>query len=402
MLFATVGLIVIGILTIYASGNPIESNPGAQNNAFEGLWKKQVVFAIAGLAALIAVNIINYRQLGRLSYWIYGLVLGALVILLLDKIIDFPFVPVVNNARRWIRLGAGRQYIQLQPSEFCKLAYILAMAWYLRYRNNCRSLGALIGPFALTLLPMVLILAEPDLGTVILMMPILFVMLFIAGAKAKHLLLIILCAVLVSPFLWHSMEPYQRTRISSVLLQNRWVLDKARTNPTLGRILAGDPAKLNTWDENEGFQLKHSKFAIAAGGLTGNGFRKGPYIKYNFLPYRHNDFAFSIIAHQWGFLGCLVLFGLYIIIVACGLEIAWLNTDPFGRLAAVGITAMIAVQALTNISMALGLMPITGLTLPFVSYGGSSLVVNMLAIGLLNNIGRCRPFSVAGEPFQYE
>ena len=118
--------------------------------------------------------------------------------------------------------------------------------------------------------------------------------------------------------------------------------------------------------------------------------------KYN-LPERHNDFIFAIIAHQWGFFGALVIIGLYVIIIACGAEIAWNNTDPFARLITVGIIAMLSVQVLVNICMTMGLMPITGLTLPLVSYGGSSLVVNMIAIGLLNNIGRDRPFSVASR-----
>jgi cell division protein FtsW (lipid II flippase) len=141
-----------------------------------------------------------------------------------------------------------------------------------------------------------------------------------------------------------------------------------------------------------------SKFAVASGGLTGYGWRKGPFIKYSFfLPESHNDFIFAVIAHQWGFLGSLGLLGLYLVMIGCGLEIAGNNTDPFGRLLAVGITAMFAVQVVVNVSMTVGLMPITGLTLPLISYGGSSLVVSMVALGLLNNVGRSRPFGTARE-----
>jgi cell division protein FtsW (lipid II flippase) len=134
--------------------------------------------------------------------------------------------------------------------------------------------------------------------------------------------------------------------------------------------------------------------------MTGYGFRRGPFVKYNFLPARHNDFIFAIIAHQWGFAGCLGLLGLYALIIGCGLEIAGNNTDPFGRLLAVGIVAMFAVEVIVNVSMTVGLMPITGLTLPLVSYGGSSLLVSMISVGLLNNVGRCRPFTVAKRPFE--
>ncbi|MBA7634461.1 putative peptidoglycan glycosyltransferase FtsW [subsurface metagenome] len=151
---------------------------------------------------------------------------------------------------------------------------------------------------------------------------------------------------------------------------------------------------MNDW----GYHLIRSKYAVASGGTNrgkGYGFRQGPFIKYNFLPERHNDFIFAMIAHQWGFWGCLGLLGLYVIIVVCGLEIAVNNTDPFGRLVAVGIVATFTVEVVVNVSMTLGLMPITGLTLPLVSYGGSSLLVSMVSVGLLNNVGRCRPFSVA-------
>ena len=146
-----------------------------------------------------------------------------------------------------------------------------------------------------------------------------------------------------------------------------------------------------------------SKFAVASGGAGGYGFRQGPFVKYNFLPFRHNDFIFSIIAHEWGFWGCLGLFGLYAVVIWCGLEIVANNTDPFGKLVAMGIVSMFAVEVLVNVSMTIGLMPITGLTLPFVSYGGSSLLMSMIAVGLLNNVGRCRPFGLgrggAGGPF---
>jgi rod shape determining protein RodA len=241
---------------------------------------------------------------------------------------------------------------------------------------------------------MVLILLEPDLGTVLLMMPIFFAMLFVAGAKVRHLLAVILMALLISPLLWYKMQPYQRTRISSVLLQNGWIRQKAEQNPTLGSILVGKKFSTKQWNEDWGYHLMRSKFAVASGEAGGCGFRKGPFIKYNFLPTRHNDFIFSVIAHQWGFWGCLGLLGLYVVVIGCGLEIAGNNTDPFGRLLAVGIVAMFAVEIIVNVSMTMGLMPITGLTLPFVSYGGSSLLVSMVAVGLLNNVGRCRPFGV--------
>jgi rod shape determining protein RodA len=171
----------------------------------------------------------------------------------------------------------------------------------------------------------------------------------------------------------------------------------------LTRIIGVEPVRLYHWKRDEGYHLRHSKYAISTGGISGYGFRKGPYSqdKYVHLPESHNDFIFAIIAHQWGLMGCVCVFLLYCVIATCGLEIAWCNTDPFGRLIAVGIVVMFMTQVIVNVGMTIGLMPITGLTLPFVSYGGSSLIVNMTALGLLNNIGRDRPFSVAGKSFEY-
>jgi len=392
LLAATLGLIAIGIATIYAVG---QATPG--DLEVFGVWKKQLVFAGLGAFVFAGVNLVNYRRCGSASAWIYGFVLLLLAVLLFDKMVDIPFVPVINGTRRWIRIGAGTWSFGIQPSELCKPAYILALAWYLRYRSNYRNFRALIGPFVLTLLPMVLILLEPDLGTVLLMMPVFLTMLFVAGARVKHLLLVILLALLASPVLWVKMEPYQRLRISSVLLQSSYVRDKAEQHPFLGTILVGGPFSSKKWKDDWGYHLIRSKYAVASGGTGGYGFGRGPFVKYDFLPERHNDFIFAVIAHQWGFLGCAGVLALYVIMFICGLDIAVNHTDPFGRLVAVGLTAMFVVQVVVNVSMTLGLMPITGLTLPFVSYGGSSLLVSMACVGLLNNVGRSRPFTVASR-----
>ncbi len=402
LLTASLALVAVGIVNIYAVGNPAEPSPTGETERLSGYWQKQVVFAAIAAIGYVAINLISYRRLGAVSYWAYGVVLLLLAVLLVSRyIVPLPFVPERNGTHRWIVFElAGWDLPALQPSEICKIAYILALAWYLRYRSNYRSLKVLIGPFALTLLPMILILAEPDLGTVLLMMPILFTMLFVAGAKVRHLLLIVLLAVLVSPLLWGQMDGQRRRRISSVLLQSRWLQDQAEQHPKLGEILVGREFSKKAWKNDWGFHLIRSKFAVASGGKSGYGFRRGPFVKYDFLPERHNDFIFASIAHQWGFYGCVGLLALYAVVVGCGLEIAVHNTDAFARLAAVGIVAMFVVEVLVNVNMTVGLMPITGLTLPLVSYGGSSLLVNSVCIGLLNNIGRSRPFSVAPKSFE--
>ena len=437
LLASALSLVGIGVLTIYAIGNPAADQPtvdlrgfvaqregvpvesleqadgaadesiymeeeedegGATLHVGSNLYKKQLMYVGAGLILLVLVNLFSYERLGPISYLIYAGILVLLAILLVDKRIDLPFVEDRKGARRWILIGFG---FSIQPSEFCKIAYILALAWYLRFRSNYRKFWGLVGPVALTLLAMMLILLEPDLGTTLLLMPILFTMLFVAGAKVKHLVLILCMGIAVSPLLWGKMRPYQRMRISSVLLQNDRVMEIAKSNPKIGKILVGDLDLLRKWKRDKGYQLIQSKQAIASGGLSGYGFAKGPYVQYGYLPDRHNDFIFAMIAHQFGILGCGTVLVLYIVMIACAIELAWLNTDPFGRLVAVGIAAMFAVQVLVNTCMTLGLMPITGLTLPLVSYGGSSMLVNLTAVGLLNNIGKHRPFSVAKKPFEF-
>ena len=411
LLMAMLSLVLVGIATIYAVGHPaqpdveVTASPEDQaapqstesSGELTGLWKKQITFAGLGVAALILVNLVNCRRLGEAGYWIYAGVLVLLFVLLISRyVVELPFAPETKGAFRWIKISlAGFELPSIQPSEICKPAYIIALAWYLRYRSNYRKFSALIGPFVLTLLPMALILLEPDLGTVLLMLPVFFTMLFIAGAKVKHLALVLLIALLISPLMWLKMPSYQRLRISSVLLQSQWLREKAEQHPALGKLLVGGTFSSKKWKENWGYHLIRSKYAIASGGATGYGFRRGPFVTYDFLPERHNDFIFSIIAHQWGFVGCIGVLVLYIILLVCGLEIAGETSDPFGRLLAAGIVTMFGIQLIVNMAMTLGLTPITGITLPFISYGGSSLTFSMLCVGLLNNVGRWRPFSVA-------
>jgi rod shape determining protein RodA len=160
--------------------------------------------------------------------------------------------------------------------------------------------------------------------------------------------------------------------------------------------------ELREWETHAGYQLVYGKAAIGSGGVTGQGWAKGPFVEYDFLlPERENDFVFAVIAHQWGLIGGLVLLACYMAIVAVGLDIATVTKDPFGRLVAVGITTLIGVQALTNLCMTVGIGPITGITLPFVSKGGSSLVACMVCIGLLISVAQHRPISMAKSPFEF-
>jgi len=287
-------------------------------------------------------------------------------------------VPERNFAYRWIKVGP----LHIQPSELAKLMYILALGWYLRNRKTYRRWRGLVGPFVLTGLPMGLILLEPDLGTTLLFPPVLLAMLYAAGAKVKHLLAIIVVGITLAPLMYFKLEPYQQNRIK--------VLFKQGSN---------DPF----WMHGHGYQLQRSKICIGSGQLTGHGWGKGIFINYDKLPERHNDFIFALIAHQWGFVGGLAVLGLYLLIILGGIEIASQQTDPFGRLLAFGITIQLLMQMWINIAMTTGLMPTTGLTLPFISCGGSSLLSNFLALGLLVNVARQRPPSrIARGSFEFK
>lgn len=394
MLAAMAGLVTVSILMIYSSGNPYDSK--ASLGGITDIWKKQAIYAAVGFAGLIFINSFSYKKLGAMSGWLYIGIIFLLAVLLFDSIVNLPFdlVPLKKGSRRWINLGS---FIQFQPSEFFKLIYIIALGWHLRYRSNYRNLSALFPAFLLTVIPLGLIYLEPDLGTCILIMLVFLVMLFMAGAKVKHMILIMGCGLIIFPILWHFMHDYQRMRISSVLLQSKmdgsdnWLKQQSSKRPWLAELLGVSSERLRTWEVDEGFQLARSKLAIASGGLSGQGYRNGPFVKYyKFLPEKHNDFIFALISHQWGFGGGLLLIGLYALLVACGLEIASASGDMFGSFVAAGISVVFAIQVLVNIGMNIGVMPITGITLPFISYGGSSLVVNIMSVGLVNNIARTK------------
>ncbi len=339
---------------------------------------KQILFFATGAIWIGLAVGFGYLQIGRFSYWIYWSVVFLLLLLVIDRyLVNLPLVPEKRNTHRWVGYGA----FTVQPSEFMKLALVLALARYLRFRKSYRNWSGLIPPFLMTLLPMALILKQPDLGTLLMLLPVLFVMLFVAGAKLSHLATIVLMGTAVLPIFYAAgMHDYQKQRID-----------------VLFRQADAD----EQWHMNQGFQLRQSKTALALGGLTGEGFGEGAFVRYALLPEEHNDFIFAIIGNQWGLIGCILVILSYVAIVVVGLEISTVTNDPFGRLLAVGIVVMIVMQALLNMCMTIGLAPITGMPLPFVSAGGSSLWTNMAALGLLVSVAQKRPMLIANPPFEY-
>lgn len=371
VLLTAMALTALGLIGVYVSEAAAEG-PATQTI-------RQLGYLGLGLFGVLAIQVFGYRRIGGWAYPLFGLILVLLILLVVARKIPLsPIVPARRNTYRWIVFGP----INIQVSEYTKVVYILALAAYLRFRTNYRSLRGLLGPFLLTLVPVGLILKEPDLGTSLLLLPTLFVMLYAAGAKLRHLFLILALGLAAAPIFYFSplMNPYQRDRITSLFKQDddddRW------------RLAAG-------------YQLNQSKIALGSGQALGRGLDQGDFFKHDLLPEEHNDFIFAVIGHQWGFIGCLAVILAYLIIVAAGLTIATMTVDPLGRLLAVGVCALILAQAMINIGMTIGLMPITGMTLPFVSMGGSALVANYLCIGLLVDVARRRPIEIARKPFEF-
>lgn len=338
---------------------------------------RQTAYLLTGVGWMLLVTRISYRRIGDYAFVIYWIVIAMLALLVLDKYVDVPLIPVSRNVRRWIDLG----FMRLQPSEFMKMALILALARYLRFRDSYRRLSGLIPPFLMTLLPMALIEQQPDLGTLLMLLPVLFAMLFVAGARLRHLGSIVALGLIIIPFYYaYGMQDYQRERIDVVIKQN-----------------SAD----ESWHMSKGYQLRQSKMALALGGFFGQGYRQGDFVRYALLPEEHNDFIFAIVGNQWGMLGGILVLLSYVMIVVFGLEVAIVTNDPLGRLLAVGVVVMIVAQALLNICMTIGLAPITGMTLPFVSFGGSSIWTNFIAMGLLVNVAQRRLMLIAKPPFEH-
>ncbi len=334
-----------------------------------GFLRRQIVWSALASLALVAAAVPNYQIIRRWTYLAYGL---AIVLL-----IAVYFWPAINGSHRWMRLGG----VGLQPSEFAKLAFVLALARYLMYRDNHRRLVGLLLPLWLTAIPVVLILKEPDLGTALVFLPVLFCMLAAAGARWRDLAKLGGVGLLLLPLLWVQMSREQKSRISGLLHQ----------------APAGDRPR------EDGYHLYQSKQMLALGGpwgslLQGEAVDDRAAIR---LPESHSDFVFSVIGERLGLWGIAGLLLLYVIFVWRGLRIAETTREPFGRLVAVGVVSLFAIETLINTGMTIGLLPITGMSLPLVSYGGSGLLAHALAIGLLVNIAMRPGYELAREPFHF-
>ena len=317
---------------------------------------RQLAWFGVGIVALVFMASIDYRRLVRAAPLFYVLGLGGLAaVFLLGR--------TVSGARRWLMVGP----VSVQPSELFKLCFVLMAVWLLTSRwaqPVGKTVLLMVAPLAIV--PAVLIVKQPDLGTALLLFPVLIALLVTAGMRMRLLGGLALAGVAAAPLAWLVLKDYQRERLLVFL-------DPVR-----------DPL-------GSAYNVIQAKIAIGSGQLLGKGVAGATQSRLSFLPERHTDFIFAVFAETWGFVGCLVLLTCYALLLLRGFDIAASTREPVGRLVALGVTALVATQVLVNVGMVTGLIPVVGIPLPFMSYGGSSMVVSMMALGLLLSV-RMRQF----------
>jgi len=332
----------IGLLCLWTQA---PSTDLAGKSITQSVFLKQITFLGVSLAAMGLVAWPNYLNFRYLAFVAYIVLLGLLALLLVKG-------AVVNGARCWFSVGP----IKFQPAEFMKIALVLVLANVLMYGRDVQTWRGILLPLGLTAIPAGLIVVQPDLGMTLLLIPTVFAMLFTAGARKRHLAILIALFLAAIPLVWmKGMKEYQRNRIVSFL-------------------------------HGDSYQVGQSVKACAAGGAFGRGLGEGAAAPLYFIPERHTDFVYSIVAEDLGFAGCSFVVLLLTIYFATSLRIAHQSREPFGRLLVVGLTTLFATQTCINLGMTLGVAPVTGLTLPFVSYGGSSLLVCSISAGLILNV----------------
>ncbi len=318
------------------------------------LYLKQLLWVGIGIVGMLLVISIDYHTWGKWAYFLFFL---NIIVLL---------IPLFGGGRvsRWIKFN--RFFIQ--PSEFIKLILILTLGRYFHERKEEeQSLRELIIPGLLTLLPLILIIKQPDLGTAMILLMLFLALLFTAGVRWSYLMALVVSGLLAVPFFWRYLHAYQKKRLLTFL------------NPEMDPLGAG-------------YHLIQSKIAVGSGGFWGKGFLKGTQNILNFIPAQHTDFIFSVLAEEWGFLGSILTLILFLFILLRGVDIALQAKDRLGVILAVGVLYLLAFHIFVNVGMVTGLLPITGLPFPFLSYGGSSMFATWLGIGILLNV-RMRSFN---------
>jgi rod shape determining protein RodA len=356
ILSMVLALSMIGIMTIFSATRPL---PGGEQPAY---FIKQLYWLLISVIGLLVMVKIDYAWLNKAAF---SLFVGGIILLILVPLAG----KIGMGAKRWITLGP----VSFQPSEFFKLAFLVVLARYLSDRRGSLTAGNVF--FSLLVFavpPVALIINQPDLGTSLMILA-LYVLLLLAKGIRKRVAAFLVAAILISaPFVgtivWDGLKDYQKKRILAFIQPE---------------------------EDTEGmsYHVHQSKVAVGSGGIAGKGYLKGTQGPFRFLPEKHTDFIFSIYAEEWGFVGSVLVLAAYLLLILRGLQTAHLAKDEFGRLLALGITFLFSLYTFVNIAMTLGLMPVVGVPLPFMSYGGTALLSNYLAAGILINI-RARRFEL--------
>ena len=350
-LILLIGMMGLGILySALTAGN--------ETDVVHILFKKQMIWMGTGFIVMMIILVIDFRDLDKMNLFIYTLCVGLLISVII-------FGQIGGGSRRWLLIG----FVRVQPSELMKIALIISLAsvYATSISNTGFNFRKLIKPAVLCVIPFVLIVNQPDLGTGLLLLLIAGSITLFVKVERKVLYTVSGICIAAAPLLWYGLKAYQKSRILTFLNPDR------------------DPL-------GAGYHIIQSKIAIGSGMLIGKGFLKETQNALSFLPEHHTDFIVSVLAEEWGLMGCSVLLLLYLIFLFWGLNIAYNCRNMFGSILAFGITAMIFWQIFINIGMVMGLMPVVGVPLPLVSYGGSSVITNMVGFGILLNISM-RSFS---------
>ena len=344
----------IGVAMIYST---TYITVAAGGRAAPQVWTQLYALGL-GLLALLVCLFVDYRMLAEHSLVVYGSLLVLLIFVLVKG-------QTQMGGQRWIPIGP----FHLQPSEFGRISVALLLAMYFaENRRGARNTSDLIIGGVFTGIPLLLIARQPDLGTAVTLLPVLIGVAFLAGLRLRLLAVLAMIGILAAPIAWKfAMKDYQRTRIEMFLDPEQ------------------DP-------KGAGYQTIQARVTVGSGGLTGKGFRHGTQGQYKFLPVAHNDFIFSVLAEEQGFIGVLTALGLYLFVILRSLEAARLAKDRLGAYLVGGIISGFAFQVIYNVTMSVGLAPVKGITLPLMSYGGSSLIASLAGFGLILNV-RMRRFT---------
>lgn len=372
------GWLVVIIAALCLAGLLFIGSATIDDAVFGAQQGRQSLFVIVGLGVGFFVVLPHYVHIMRASWFLYGVAVLALM--------GLPFfAPSINGARRWYAFPG----FSIQPSEFAKIAVVLALAALLRFKSRAKTFEGLIVPMLIAAVPALLILRQPDLGSSLVFAPVLLAMCYAAGASARSIMILLGIAAGVMVFAYfYLLHDYQVVRVEMWGHHWNWDDSNLRTHEVREMI------------RGKGFQPWQALIAMGSGGWAGHGLGLGPQNRYDFLPYRSEDYLFAVVGEEGGFLGCLLILGLIAALVIGLINIAGRTRERFGKLVCVGVAAWLGSQSLFHVAVCGWLIPSTGLPLPLLSYGGSSTLAMLLALAICINIGARREPILSGDGFR--